>query len=175
MFTISSVSSTIKKVIMAYAFKIDLQNSFFHIPIHPVPSLCIQEHRLSVLSNSLRSEYSPPPPAHCCGLPPQSGDIGTTISQPLVNPSSRLTSLLYLLQIKCKKSQLELLQDMQFLGFRLRLNLGRVLLPDSKSHQVVSSQSVLSYQQVSQLMGSLNWASGLTPLGCLHPRKLQSL
>ena len=35
------------------------------------------------------------------------------------------------------------------------------------------SQSVLLYQQVSQFMGSLSWASGLIPLGPLHLRPLQ--
>ena len=33
MFTISSVLSTIRKG--DYAFKIDLQNAYFHVPIHP--------------------------------------------------------------------------------------------------------------------------------------------
>ena len=37
----------------------------------------------------------------------------------------------------------------------------------------ISSQKILSYTEVSQLMGSLNWASGLIPLGRLHLRPLQ--
>ena len=36
-----------------------------------------------------------------------------------------------------------------------------------------SSQPVLSYTEVSQFMGSLNWASGLILLGHLHLRPLQ--
>ena len=37
----------------------------------------------------------------------------------------------------------------------------------------ISSQETLSYIEVSQLMGALNWASGLIPLGRLHLRPLQ--
>ena len=37
----------------------------------------------------------------------------------------------------------------------------------------LSSLRVLTYHQVSQLMGSLNWASGLIPLGRLYLRPLQ--
>ena len=37
----------------------------------------------------------------------------------------------------------------------------------------ISSQKTLSYREVSQFMGSLNWASGLIPLGHLHLRPLQ--
>ena len=37
----------------------------------------------------------------------------------------------------------------------------------------ISSQKTLSYREVSQFMGSLNWASGIIPLGHLHLRPLQ--
>ena len=37
----------------------------------------------------------------------------------------------------------------------------------------ISSQKTLSYSEVSQFMGSLNWALGLIPLGHLHLRPLQ--
>ena len=37
----------------------------------------------------------------------------------------------------------------------------------------ISSQKTLSYTEVSQFMGSLNWASGLIPLGHVHLRPLQ--
>ena len=37
----------------------------------------------------------------------------------------------------------------------------------------ISSQPVLSFTQVFQLLGSLVWASGLIPLGSLHVRPLQ--
>ena len=52
-------------------------------------------------------------------------------------------------------------------------------LPESKAWEIVarprhlSSLHVLTYAQVSQLMGSLNWASGLIPLGCLYLRPFQ--
>ena len=78
-----------------------------------------------------------------------------------------------------KKSELDLSQDLQFLGIHLRLDLGRALLPESKAGEIVacarhlSSLKVLNYSQVSHLMGSLNWASGLIPLGRLYLRPLQ--
>ena len=75
-----------------------------------------------------------------------------------------------------KKSELNLTQYLQFLGIRLRLDR---LHPESKAWEIVahtrhlSSLQVLTYSQVSQLMGSLNWASGLIPLGRLYLRPLQ--
>ena len=78
-----------------------------------------------------------------------------------------------------KNSELDLTQDLQFLGIHLRLDLGEDSLPESKAWVIVararhlSSLQVLTYSQVSQLMGSLNWASGLIPLGRLYPRPLQ--
>ena len=78
-----------------------------------------------------------------------------------------------------RKSELDLVQDLQFLGIRLRLDLGEASLPESKAWEIVartrhlSSLRLLTYQQVSQLMGSLNWASGLIPLGRLYLRPLQ--
>ena len=78
-----------------------------------------------------------------------------------------------------KKSELALTQDIQFLGIRLRLDLGEASLPESKAWEIVararhlSSLHVLSYIQVSQLIGSLSWASGLIPLGRLYLRPLQ--
>ena len=78
-----------------------------------------------------------------------------------------------------KKSELDLTQDLQFLRIRLRLDLGEASLPESKAWEIVararhlSSLRVLTYSQVSQLMGSLNWASGLIPLGRLYLRPLQ--
>ena len=78
-----------------------------------------------------------------------------------------------------KKSELDLTQDLQFLGIRLRLDLGEASLPESKAWEIVararhlSSLRLLTYTQVSQLLGSLNWASGLIPLGRLYLRPLQ--
>ena len=51
--------------------------------------------------------------------------------------------------------------------------------PGNKDREIVacarhlSSLEVLNYTQVSQLLGSLNWASGLIPLGRLYLRPLQ--
>ena len=75
-----------------------------------------------------------------------------------------------------KKSELDLTQDLQFFGIRLRLDLGEASLPESKAWEIVararhlSSLRVLTSSQVSQLMGSLNWASGLIPMGRLYLR-----
>ena len=61
-----------------------------------------------------------------------------------------------------KKSELDLTQDLQFLGIRLRLDLGEASLPESKAWEIVaharhlSSLHVLTYSQVSQVMGSLD-------------------
>ena len=71
------------------------------------------------------------------------------------------------------------MQDIQFLGIRLRLDLGVALVPESKAQEIavrackLSSLRPLSYHQVAQLMGSLSWASGLIPLGRLYLRPLQ--
>ena len=57
-----------------------------------------------------------------------------------------------------KKSELDLVQDIQFL-VQLRQDLGRTFLPESKAREVIaracelSSQRVLSYQRVAQFMG----------------------
>ena len=78
-----------------------------------------------------------------------------------------------------KKSELDLTQDLQFLGIHLRLDLGAASLPESKAWEIVahachlSSLQVLTYSQVSQLMESLNWASCLIPLDLLYLRPLQ--
>ena len=77
------------------------------------------------------------------------------------------------------KSELEPVQDILFLGLRLCLEKGRASLPVSKAREIIShvcrksSQKILSYTEVSQFMGSLNWASGLIPWVSLHLRPLQ--
>ena len=83
------------------------------------------------------------------------------------------------LRLNEAKSKLEPVQDIQFLGLQLHLDQGRASLPISKAREImaqscrISSQKILLYKEVSQLMGSLNWASGLIPLGRLHLRPLQ--
>ena len=59
------------------------------------------------------------------------------------------------------------------------MDLGEASLPESKAWDIVararhlSFLHILSCTQVSQLMGSLNWASGLIPLGHLYLRPIQ--
>ena len=87
--------------------------------------------------------------------------------------------LISTLDLNRKKSKLDLTQDLQFLGIRLRLDLGEASLPESKAWEIVaraghlSSLRVLTYSQVSQFMGSLNWASDFIPLGRLYLRPIQ--
>ena len=77
------------------------------------------------------------------------------------------------------RHQAQLMNMLDLVGFVLRLDLGEASLPESKAWEIVararhlSSLHVLSYIQVSQLMGSLSWASGLIPLGHLYLRPLQ--
>ena len=137
--------------------------------------------------------------AHGDRLFSPSGDLGDTISGRLVDTiSGRLVNSTPKRQVLLrhqaqlidtldlvgfilnrKKSELDLTQDLQFLRIRLRLDLGEASLPESKAWEIVaharhlSSLRVLIYSQVSQLMGSLNWASGLIPLGRLYLRPLQ--
>ena len=101
--------------------------------------------------------------------------------QVLLRHQAQLLNMLDLVGfiLNLKKSELALTQDLQFLGIHLRLDLGKALLPESKAWEIVacahhlSSLRVLNYTQVSQLLVSLNWASGLIPLGRLYLRPLQ--
>ena len=101
--------------------------------------------------------------------------------QALLGHQSQLLETLDLIGLKLNvaKSKLDPSQDIQFLGFQLYLDQGRASLPISKAREIIahacriSSQTVLSDTEVSQCIGSLNWASGLIPLGRLHMRPLQ--
>ena len=83
------------------------------------------------------------------------------------------------LRLNEAKSELEPVQDIQFLRLRLHLDQGRASLSVSKAQETmshmcrISSQKTLSYTEVSQFMGTLNWAAGLIPRGRLHLRPLQ--
>ena len=100
--------------------------------------------------------------------------------QVLLRHQSQLLNILnmVILRLNEAKSELEPVQDIQFLGLPLLLDQGRVSLPVSKAqgdkaHACrISSQKTL-YTEVSHFMGSLNCASGLIPLGHLHLRPLQ--
>ena len=146
-------------------------------------------------STSLLSEYSPSGDdsfgAYHDRLPPSSGDFSYSIPRRLVSspfrPSSSTLPSVSAAEYSravgyCsdkKKSELYQVQDIQFLGVHLRLDLGRAFHPESKAWEIIaracelSSQQVLSYQRVAQFMDSLNWALGLIPLGYLHLRPLQ--
>ena len=187
MFTTSSVLSSVEKG--DYAFKIDLQDAYFHVPIHPSSRKYLRfafENRVyqfQVLPLGLntapqvftRLGHTVTAYLHRQGVSviPYLDDwlVHHPDRQILLRHQALLIDTLDLvgLILNRKKSELDLTQDLQFLGIHLRLDLGRALLPESKAGEIVacarhlSSLKVLNYSQVSHLMGSLNWASGLIP------------
>ena len=197
MFTTSSVLSSVQKG--DYAFKIDLQDAYFHVPIHPSSRKYL---RFSFENKVYQFRVLPFGPNKA---PQVFTRLGHTVTgylhrqgisvipylddwlihhpdrQLLLRHQAQLINTLDLVSfiLNGKKSELDLTQDLQFLGIRLRLDLGEASLPESKAWEIVaharhlSSLHVLTYSQVSQLMGSLNWASGLIPLGRLYLRPLQ--
>ena len=82
---------------------------------------------------------------------------------------------LVVFKLNVHKSELEPVQDMQFLGVQLFLDLGRAVLPDSKAWEIVahchnlSSQSHLSFKQVSAFVATLILASDLPPVRSSAP------
>ena len=197
MFTTSSVLSSVEKG--DYLFKIDLQDAYFHIPIHPSSRKYLRfafENRVyqfRVLPFGLntapqiftRLGHTVTAYLHRRGISviPYLDDwlVHHPDRQVLLRHQALLLDTLDLVGfiLNRKKSELDLTQDLQFLGIHLRLDLGKALLPESKAREIVacerhlSSLEVLDYTQVSQLLGSLNWASGLIPLGRLYLRPLQ--
>ena len=197
MFTTSSVLSSVEKG--DYAFKIDLQDAYFHVPIHPSSRKYLRfafENRVyqfRVLPYGLntapqvftRLGHTVTAYLHRQGVSviPYLDDwlVHHPDRQILLRHQALLLDTLDLVGfiLNQKKSELDLTQDLQFLGIHLRLDLGRALLPESKAGEIVtcarhlSSLKVLNYSQVSHFMGSLNWASGLIPLGRLYLRPLQ--
>ena len=197
MFMTSSVLSSVEKG--DYAFKIDLQDAYFHVPIHPSSRKYLRfafENRVyqfQVLPFGLntapqvftRLGHTVTAYLHRQGVSviPYLDDwlVHHPDRQILLRHQALLIDTLDLVGfiLNRKKSELDLTQDLQFLGIHLRLDLGRALLPESKAGEIVacarhlSSLKVLNYSQVSHLMGSLNWASGLIPLGRLYLRPLQ--
>ena len=155
-----------------------------------VPSFCLRKQGIPVSSTSLQSEHCP----HvltCLGhtvaaylhhqeisVIPYRNDwlINHPHRQVLLHHQSQLLNILNMVGLRLNeaKSELEPVQDIQFLGLPLVLDQGRASLPVSKAREIwhtscrISSQKTLSYREVSQFMGSLNWASGLIPLGHLH-------
>ena len=82
------------------------------------------------------------------------------------------------LRLNEAKSELEPVQDIQFLGASVTLGSEKSFPPNIQSSgdngtRMPNILENLSNMEVSQFMRSLNWASGLTPLGHLHLRPLQ--
>ena len=197
MFMTNSVLSSIRKGY--YAFKIDLQDAYFHIPIHPSCRKYLRftfenkVYQFQVLPFGLntalqvftRLGHTVTGYLHRQGISviPYLDDwlIHHPDRQVLLRHQAQLINTLDFVGfiLNRKKSELDLTQDLQFLGIRLRLDLGEASLPESKAWEIVarachlSSLRVLTYSQVSQFMGPPNWASGLIPLGRLYLRPLQ--
>ena len=133
--------------------------------------------------------------AHGDRIPAPSGDLGDTISGRLVNSPPRLSSFIttsgsaikYARPCRLHSESKEIRTgpdsgppvSRNSLTFGPTTYLDLRLLPESKAWEIVSrvrhlsSLKVLNYTQVSQLLGSLNWASGLIPLGRLYLRPFQ--
>ena len=197
MFTTNSVLSSVRKG--DYAFKIDLQDAYFHVPIHPSSKKYLRfafenkVYQFRVLPFGLNTAPQVfTRLGHTGYLHRQGMSVIPYLDDWLIHHPDRQVLLRHQAQLlnvdtldlvgfilNRKKSELDLTQDLQFLGIRLRLDLGEASLPQSKAWEIVararhlSSLRVLTYSQVSQLMGSLNWALGLIPLGRLYPRPFQ--
>ena len=160
-----------------------------------VPQVRLRKQGVPVSSTAFRSKYCPSSfyssGAYGGSIPAPSGGFGDSLSGRLLihHPNRQILArhqalLLDTLDLvgfilNRKKSELDLTQDLHFLGIHLRLDLGKALLPESKAGEIVacarhlSSLKVLDYLRVSHFMGALNWASGLIPLGRLYLRPLQ--
>ena len=176
-----------------YAFKIELQDAYFHVLIHPdsrkYPGTYVLPSKLRYIpsrATTLRTE-------HCLSgiyssgtqsgsLPPSSRDIGNPISRRLVitppRPSSLLCHQSQLLQtldlvglkLKEAKSELDPVQDIQFLGLRLCLDQGRASLPISKAREITACEYMPNILPDSFVMQRGVPVHGITQLGLWsHP------
>ena len=186
MFTTNSVLSSVRKG--DYAFKIDLQDAYFHVPIHPSSRKFLRfafenkVYQFRVLPFGLFTAQVFTRLGHTVTgyLHRQGISVIPYLDHWLVHHPDRQVLFRHQAQLldtldlvgfilNRKKSELDLTQDLQFLGIRLQ----------SKAWEIVAcachlcSLRVLTYTQVSHLTGSLNWASGLIPLIRLYPRPLQ--
>ena len=160
-----------------------------------MPQVRLRKQGVPVSSTTFRSKYSPSSfysfGAHGDSIPAPSGVFSDTISGRLARlppgPSNFITTSgsanRYArpgrLHSESKEIRAGPYSGSPVPRNSLRLDLGRALLPESKAGEIVacarhlSSLRVLNYSQVSRLMASLNWASGLIPLGRLYLRPLK--
>ena len=179
MFTISSVLSTVRKGDLVY--KIELQDAYILSCTNTsdqqeVPQVCLQKQGLPIPSTTLWSEHSPSDiysfGAHFDRVTSivwgfQSFLTSTTgyftIQTVKFYFNISLDQLLNTLDlvgfVLNKKSELDLLQVIQFLGVQLHLDLGRAFFPESKAQEIIAhvceifSQQILLYQAVAQFVG----------------------
>ena len=142
MFTTNSVLSSVRKG--DYSFKIDLQDAYFHVPIHPSSRKYLRfafenkVYQFQVLPFGLntvpqvftRLGHTETGYLHCQGISviPYLDDwlIHHPDRQVLIRHQAQLINTLDLVGfiLNRKKSELDLTQDLQFLGIGLPLDLG---------------------------------------------------
>ena len=181
MFTTSSVLSSVEKG--DYPFKIDLQDAYFHVPIHPSSRKYLRfafenkVYQFRVLPFGLntapqvftRLGHTVTAYLHRQGVSviPYLDDwlVHHPDRQILLRHQALLIDTLDLVGfiLNRKKSELDLTQDLQFLGIHLRLVLGRASLPESKAGEIVAcAPSILP--QGTRLFSSVP-SYGFTQLG----------
>ena len=160
-----------------------------------VPQVRLRKQGVPVSSATIQSEHNPSGfysfGAHGDRISAPSGDLGDTISRLLVDSPPRPPSLnptsssankyarpsrLYSEQKEIRARPVSgspVFRNSLTSGPRGSFTSTVQSLEDSARTRHLSSARVLTYSQVSQLMGSLNWASGLIPLGRLYLRPLQ--
>ena len=163
-----------------------------------IPQVRLQKQCVPVLSTTFRSKYSPSSfysfGAHGDSLPAPSRGFGDTISRRLASSPPRPSNFITTsgsanryarpgrLHSESKEIRAGPYSGSPVPRNSLTSGPRESFTPrvqgwgDSRlraRHLYISSLKVLNYSQVSQFMGSLNWASGLIPLGRLYLRPLQ--
>ena len=185
MFTTNSVLSSVQRG--DYAFKIDLQDAYFHVPIHPRSRKYLRfafENRVyqfQVLPFGLnmapqvftRLGHTVTGYLHLQGISviPYLDDwlIHHPDPKVLLRHQAQLLNMLDLVGfvLNRKKSELDLTQDIQFLGIRLRLDLGEASRIQSLGDSCSHTPSILPS---STFLCSSVPAHGVTQLGLRsHP------
>ena len=139
-----------------YAFKIDLQDAYFHVLIHPQSRKYLhfafenKVYQFRVLHFSLNTApqvltclgHIVAAYLHCQGISviPYRNDwfINHPDRQVLIRHQSQLLNILNMVGLRLNeaKSELEPVQDIQFLGLPLLLDQGRASLPVSKALEI---------------------------------------